>query len=289
MAIDRALQAYDLDPKKWGCNVQPYSGSPANFAAYTALINPGDKIMGLDLYSGGHLTHGFQTDTKKISATSVYFKSQSYKISEKTGYIDYDVLQKNVDDFKPNILIVGASAYPRDYDYKRFREIADSAGAYLLADMAHISGLVAAKAVNNPFEYADVVTSTTHKSLRGPRSGIIFSNKERHPNLDEKIDFAVFPMLQGGPHNHQIGALATQLLEVQTPEFKQYIQQVLKNSKKLAEELMKRGNKLITNGTDNHLMLWDLRPLDLTGSKIEKICEKVHISVNKNTIIGDKS
>jgi len=287
--MERALQVFSLDPENWGVNVQSYSGSPANFSAYTALINPGDRIMGLDLYSGGHLTHGFQTDTKKISATSLYFKSQSYKISEETGYIEYDVLEKNAKEFRPNILIVGGSAYPRDYDYKRFREIADSVGAYLLADISHISGLVATKMLKNPFEYADVVTTTTHKTLRGPRSGMIFSNKKRHPNLDEKIDFAVFPMLQGGPHNHQIGALATQLKEVQTPEFKEYIIQTLKNAKTLSEELMKKGNKLITNGTDNHSMLWDLRPLGLTGSKYEKVCEKVHISLNKNTIIGDKS
>ena len=245
--------------------------------------------MGLDLYSGGHLTHGFQTETKKISATSLYFKSQSYKISEETGLIEYENLRKNVESFRPNLLIVGASAYPRDFDYKQFREIADSVGAILLADISHISGLVATKVLNNPFEYADVVTSTTHKTLRGPRSGMIFSNKIRHPNLDEKIDFAVFPMLQGGPHNHQIAALATQLKEVQTPRFKEYILQTLKNAKKLSEELMKRECKLISDGTSNHLMLWDVRPFGLTGSKIEKVCEMVHISINKNTIIGDKS
>jgi glycine hydroxymethyltransferase len=287
--MDRALEAFRLNSKEWGVNVQSLSGSPANFAAYTALIKPGDKLMGLDLYSGGHLTHGFQTETKKISATSLYFNSQSYKVNEDTGLIDYDILKKQALEFKPNLIIAGASAYPRDLDYKIFREIADSVGAFLLVDMSHISGLIAANCLNNPFEYADVVTSTTHKTLRGPRSGIIFSNKKRHPDLDEKIDFAVFPMFQGGPHNHQIAALATQLKEVQNPEFKEYIKQTLKNSKKLAEELMKRGNKLVTNGTCNHMLLWNVRDLGLTGSKVEKICERVHISINKNTIIGDKS
>lgn len=287
--MKRALEAFRLDSNVWGVNVQPLSGSPANFAAFTGLIKPGDKLMGMDLYSGGHLTHGFQTETKKISATSLYFQSKSYKISEKTGYLEYEEIQKNVDDFKPNLLIVGASAYPRDFDYKKFREIADSAGAYLLADISHISGLIAAGFANNPFDFVDVVTSTTHKTLRGPRSGMIFFNKNRHPDLEEKMNFAVFPMLQGGPHNHQIGALATQLKEVQSPEFKEYIAQTLRNSKRLSDELIKRGNKILTGGTDNHLMLWDVRPWGLTGSKVEKICELVDITVNKNTIIGDKS
>lgn len=290
LAQKRALQAFRLDPKKWGVNVQPYSGSPANFAVYTGLLKPNDKIMGLDLPSGGHLTHGYQTEKKKISATSQFFTSKPYYISQKTGYIDYDGCHKIAQEFRPNILICGFSAYPRDLEYKRFREIADSVGACFMADIAHISGLVATGQANNPFEYCDIVTSTTHKTLRGPRAGIIFSKKEgKFGNIDDKIKTAVFPMLQGGPHEHQIAAICTQMKEVMSPEFKEYIRRVKENAKALASGLMKRGQSIITNGTDNHLILMNLRPLNLTGSKMEKLYEKVHISVNKNTIAGDKS
>lgn len=177
--------------------------------------------MGLDLTNGGHLTHGFQTPTKKVSATSLFWESEQYKVNAETGFIDYDGLFKQAEQFRPKVIIAGFSAYPRDLDYKKFREICDSVGAYLLADMAHISGLVAAREANNPFEYAHVVSSTTHKSLRGPRSGIIFARKEG--GLNEKIDTAVFPMLQGGPHENTIGALAVQLLQASKPEFKEYI------------------------------------------------------------------
>lgn len=290
LAQKRALEAFHLDAKKWGVNVQPYSGSPANFAVYTGLLQPQQKLMGLDLPSGGHLTHGYQTEKKKISAVSQFFTSKPYYISQETGYIDYDGCYKLAQEFKPNMLVCGFSAYPRDLDYKRFREIADSVGAYLMADIAHISGLVATGQANNPFQYCDVVTSTTHKTLRGPRAGIVFAQKEgKFGNLDDKIKTAVFPMLQGGPHEHQIAAICTQMKEVMSPEFKEYIRQVKANAKALAEGLMKRGQTLITNGTDNHLILINLRPQKLTGSKMEKVCEKVHISVNKNTISGDKS
>ena len=201
--------------------------------------------------------------------------------------IDYDALAAQAAEFKPKLIIAGFSAYPRDLDYKRFREICDSVGAYLHADMAHISGLVAAGQANDPFKYAHVVSSTTHKSLRGPRSGLIFAKKEG--GLAEKIDYAVFPMLQGGPHENVIGALAAQLLQASKPEFKEYIIQVKKNAKAMADELLKHGHSLVTGGTDNHLMLLNVRDKGLTGSKLEKMCDAIHITLNKNTIIGDKS
>lgn len=280
----RALQAFHLDDNEWGVNVQPYSGSPANLAVYNALLKPHDRIMGLDLPSGGHLTHGFYTDKKKISATSVFYESLPYHIKE-DGFIDYDKLEEYARAFKPNLIICGASAYPRDFDYARFRKIANINKSYLLCDMAHISGLVATQEMENPFLYCDVVTSTTHKTLRGPRSGMIFFKKE----LGDQINFSVFPMLQGGPHQHQIAGLATQLLEVQTPEFKNYIRTVKSNARVLSKYLVDEGYTLATRGTDNHIVLVNLNPLGITGSKIEKICEKVDISLNKNAVFGDKS
>ena len=282
---DRAFDLYQLKRDEWDVNVQPYSGSPANFAAYTALLEPHDRIMGLSLPSGGHLTHGYYNDKRKVSATSIYFESLPYELDEETGYIDYDDLEKRAKQFLPKCIIAGGSAYPRDWDYERFSKIAKDIGAYLLVDMAHISGLVAVGEANNPFLYADVVTTTTHKSLRGPRSGMIFSRK----NLSNRIDFAVFPSLQGGPHNNVIAAVAVALKEASTPEFRQYILEVKDNTMVLGEELIQLGYQFSTNGTDNHLLLMNLRNQEITGSKVEYILEKVHISVNKNTILGDKS
>ena len=281
---ERALSAYRLNKGEWDVNVQPYSGSPANMAVYLGLLNPHDRIMGLDLPSGGHLTHGYYTSKKKISATSVFFESLPYHIKS-DGYIDYDNLEAMAKNYKPRMLICGSSAYPRDFDYQRFRKIADMNGSYLLCDMAHISGLVATEEFKSPFDYCDVVTTTTHKTLRGPRSGLIFYKKE----LKNKIDFAVFPGLQGGPHNHQIAGVATQLLEAQTPEFKDYIVKVKKNAKTLATHLLIKGFTLVTGGTDNHLVLVDLKNKGISGSKLELICELTDISINKNSVYGDKS
>ncbi|XP_035419177.1 serine hydroxymethyltransferase, cytosolic isoform X6 [Cygnus atratus] len=255
----RALQAYRLDPQKWGVNVQPYSGSPANFAVYTALVEPHGRIMGLDLPDGGHLTHGFMTEKKKISATSVFFESMPYKVNPKTGYIDYDRLEENARLFHPKLIIAGVSCYSRNLDYARMRKIADANGAYLMADMAHISGLVAAGVVSSPFDHCDVVSTTTHKTLRGCRAGMIFyrkgtrsvdpkTGKETLYNLESLINQAVFPGLQGGPHNHAIAG-----------------------------------------GSDNHLILLDLRSRGTDGGRAERVLELCSIACNKNTCPGDVS
>lgn len=299
LCMKRALETYRLDPNEWGVNVQTMSGSPANFAVYTALLDVHDRIMGLDLPHGGHLSHGYQLPNKKISMVSKYFESIPYRLNEKTGHIDYDEAEKFAMRIRPKLLIAGTSAYSRLIDYARMRKIADQSGAYLLADMAHISGLVAGGVIPSPFEFADVVTTTTHKSLRGPRGAMIFYrkgqkgvDKKGNPimwDIEEKINGAVFPGLQGGPHNHTITALAVALKMAQSPEFKGYQEQVMKNAKALGESLSGQGFDLVSGGTDNHLLLMDLTKKGVNGNKAELVCENVSIVCNKNTVPGDKS
>ncbi|XP_050345956.1 serine hydroxymethyltransferase isoform X1 [Nymphalis io] len=299
LAQQRSLEAYKLKAEEWGVNVQPYSGSPANFAVYTGVVEPHGRIMGLDLPDGGHLTHGFFTATKKISATSIFFESMPYKVDPKTGLIDYDKLAETAKLFKPRLIIAGISCYSRCLDYKRFRQIADENGAILMADMAHISGLVAAGIIPSPFEFCDIVTTTTHKTLRGPRAGVIFFRKGvRSVNakgekimfdFESKINQAVFPGLQGGPHNHAIAAIATAMKQATMPEFVDYQRQVVANAQRLCAGLAARGYDIATGGTDVHLVLLDVRRAGLSGARAERLLELVSIACNKNTVPGDKS
>ena len=290
---DRALEAFRLDPTEWGVCVQPYSGSVANLAAYAGVLQPNDRIMGLALPSGGHLTHGFTTPKKRVSHTGTFYQSMPYTVNQE-GWIDYDDLEKRVEMFGPRLLICGGSAYPRDWDYERLREIADRQPAppLLMCDMAHTSGLIASEVLQSPFPYCDIVTSTTHKTLRGPRSGLIFMKR----SLEASIKESVFPGLQGGPHNHQIAGVATALHQTMTPEFREYSRKVVDAARYLAEALQsdnKSDNnyRLMTGGTDNHLILIDLRAITprITGSKVELVCDWVEMTVNKNAVIGDKS
>lgn len=276
------------------------SGSPANLCAYSALLNTHDRIMGLDLPHGGHLSHGYQLPHKKISMISKYFETLPYRLSEETGLIDYDKLRENALLYRPKIIIAGTSAYSRLIDYARMRAIADEAGAYLLADMAHISGLVAAGVIPSPFEFADVVTTTTHKSLRGPRGAMIFFRKgvrsvdkkgrEVQYDLEGPINASVFPGHQGGPHNHTITALAVALRQAQTPEFKTYQEAVLSNAQAFARQLRDGlGYSLVSGGTDNHLVLVDLKPKGIDGARVERVLELCGVASNKNTVPGDVS
>ena len=266
-------------------NVQPYSGSPANQAVYFAVCNPGDKVMGMALPSGGHLTHGW-----KVNFSGKYYSAIQYGLVEKSEKIDYEGLAKAARKFKPKIIWVGATAYPRFFNWRKFRQIADSVNAYLCAEIAHIAGLIIAGVHPSPVPFAHIITTTTHKTLRGPRGAIIMITKEgikKDPELPQKIDKAVFPGLQGGPHEHQIAAIAVCLKEASSTAFKKYGKQIVKNCKVLASELLKYGLRLITGGTDNHLLLIDLRNKGISGKEAESLLDKAGITVNKNAVPFD--
>ncbi len=283
LAQQRALKAFNLDPALWSVNVQPYSGSVANAAVYLGLLKPGDRLMGLDLPSGGHLTHGYRTPTGRgVSSSGIYYESTPYRIGA-DGQIDYEEMATLAITTKPRLIICGASAYPYDIDYARFRSVADQVGAYLMADIAHIAGFVATGLMANPFDFCDVVTTTTHKTLRGPRAGMIFYRQA----LKQQIEAAVFPGLQGGPHENQIAAIATQMREVAHPSYKEYMSHVRENCQALLEALRAR-NWTVTDSV-NHLFLLNVGARGITGSEAEKALETVDISVNKNMIYGDKS
>lgn len=274
LAIDRVTRLFGADH----ANVQPHSGSQANMAVYAALLQPGDRILGMNLSHGGHLTHG-----SKASLSGKYFEAHFYGVDPETETIDYDALARVAEEVRPKLIIAGASAYPRVIDFARFRAVADSVGAYLMVDMAHIGGLVAAGVHPSPVPYADVVTCTTHKTLRGPRGAIILCRDE----LAKKIDSAVFPGTQGGPLMHVIAGKAVCLREAAQPAFKVYAENVVKNAKALAAALLDRGFDLVTGGTDNHLMLADLRKKNITGKDLQIKLDEVHITVNKNAIPND--
>lgn len=280
----RALDLFNLNSDEWGVNVQALSGSAANLAVYTAVIGPNGKLLGMDLPSGGHLTHGYQSKTKKISASSLFFQSFSYKV-DKNNVLNYEDIKMKYDECKPNIFVCGYSAYSRDINYKKLRDVVGE--CVLTADIAHISGLIACGLLNNPFEYCDVVTTTTHKTLRGPRGALIFYRKKIKQNniiinLEEKINFAVFPCLQGGPHNNAIAGIAVALKMAKTDEYREYCQQLVKNAKVMAKELIMMGYNVLTDGTDNHLVLIDLSNF-LLGNEAEIVCEQANIIINKNS------
>ena len=278
----RALKLFirqPMDHKNWDVNVQSYSGSPANLAVYLALVPPGEKIMAMSLDMGGHLTHGH-----KVSATGKLWRQIPYGVNKKTEQLDYSEILQIAKKEKPNLIVVGYTAYPRIIDFKKFREIADAVSAILMVDMSHFAGLVAGGVYPSPFKYADIVTTTTHKTLRGPRAALIFSKKE----FSEKINKAVFPGLQGGPHMNAIAAVAVALNEAGKPAFKKYSKQIIKNAKIFADEMKKQGWRIISNGTDTHLFLIDTRQKGISGKEASEILEKAGIIVNKNMIPYDQ-
>ena len=275
IAIERAKKLFGCDY----ANVQPHSGAQANMAAFVAMVQPGDTVMGMNLNHGGHLTHG-----SPVNFSGLYFNIVPYGVNDE-GFIDYDEMERIAIENKPKLIIAGASAYGRTIDFKRFREVADKGGAYLMVDMAHIAGLVAAGLHPSPIPYADVVTTTTHKTLRGPRGGMILANKE----AAEKFNFnkAIFPGTQGGPLEHVIAGKAVCFGEALKPEFKEYQEQVVMNAKALAAALVKQGFNILTGGTDNHLMLIDLRGMEVTGKELQNRCDEVYLTLNKNAVPND--
>ena len=275
LARDRACALYGAEH----ANVQPHSGAQANAAVYFALLKPGDTIMGMALDNGGHLTHG-----SPANLSGAYFNVIPYGVSPETGRIDYDDVLRLAMENRPKLIVAGASAYPRSIDFARFREIADACGAYLMVDMAHIAGLVAAGEHMNPVPYADVVTTTTHKTLRGPRGGMILCREK----YAKAIDKAIFPGTQGGPLMHVIAAKAVCFKEAATDEFRDYQKQIVKNAQAMAQRFRERGIRLVSGGTDNHLMLVDLSDREMTGKALEKLLDRAHITVNKNTVPGEK-
>ncbi len=287
LARDRAKKLFGVSH----ANVQPYSGSPANLAVYFALADPGDTVMGMALYFGGHMTHGL-----KVNFSGKWFNSVQYNTG-KDGWLDYDAMEKLVKEHKPKLIFVGATAYPRVFDWKRLRAIADQCGAFLVADISHIAGLIVAGEHPSPAGIADVITTTTHKTLRGPRGAMILCNgnpsnplkaaERTRENLPTLIDRAIIPGLQGGPHNHQTAAIAVALREAAQPAFKEYGKQIVKNAKRLAEKLMDKGYELVTGGTDNHLLLVDLTNKGIIGADAEKALGQAGITVNKNTVPFD--
>lgn len=275
IAIERAKKLFNAK----FANVQPHSGSNANFAGYLSVLESGDTFMGMSLPAGGHLTHG-----SKVNMSGKLFNVVPYGINEETGFIDYDEVMKIAKECKPKLIVAGASAYPRTLDFKKFKEIADAVGAYLMVDIAHIAGLVATGLHPSPMEYADIVTSTTHKTLRGPRGGLILTNNEE---IAKTINKTIFPGTQGGPLMHVIAAKAIAFKEALSKEFVEYQKQVIKNAKTLSEAFLKQGLKLVTGGTDNHLMLLNLIGTGITGKELEHMLDEVNITVNKNSIPND--
>lgn len=279
--VRRALSLFSLSSEKWHVNTQALSGSPANLAVYVGLLEKGDKVMGMSLDHGGHLTHGH-----KVSVTGKFWTQVPYGVSKETEVLDYDALMKQAISEKPKMIIAGFTAYPRIVDWKKFRDIADASGAYLMVDMSHVAGLVAGGVYPSPFPYADIVTTTTHKTLRGPRGALIFAKKDTR-ELGKKIDKAVFPGLQGGPHMNQTAAIAVALKEASSSAFKKYAQHVVKNAQALAGELSRLGWRIVSGGTDSHLVLVDVTSGGVGGKEASDILEKAGIIVNKNAIPFD--
>ncbi len=287
LAKARALKAFGLSAGSWAVNVQPYSGSPANFAIYSALMNPGDTLMGLELAAGGHLTHGH-----KVSLSGKLYEAVQYGV-EDSGLIDYEKVAYLARRYRPKVIVSGLTAYPRKIDFLRFGRIAKSVGAYHVADISHLAGLIAAGLHQSPFQHSDVVMTTTHKTLRGPRGAVIFAKRkvknEKGKAISNLIDRAVFPGLQGGPHNNVTAAKAVMFSDVSSLKFKSYQRQVLKNAQFLAKQLKGRGFNLVTGGTDNHLILLDLKNNKLEGLTAEKMLEISNITANRNSVPGDAS